>query len=78
MFALFCFQLSRPLSTEKLISAAAMVDLRWETNSTVLSLHSARTALRITPSFRLSRVEVGSSSSRKGASCRKARATPMR
>ena len=29
MFALFCFQLSRPLSTEKLISAAALVDLRW-------------------------------------------------
>ena len=32
-----------------------MVDLRWETSSTVLSRHSARTALRITPSFRLSR-----------------------
>ena len=55
-----------------------MVDLRWETSSTVLSRHSARTALRITPSFRLSRLEVGSSSSRKGASCRNARATPMR
>ena len=56
----------------------ARVDFRWETRMTVRSSPSSLRAFSTTPSLRLSKLLVGSSRSSRGASCKKARAKPMR
>ena len=72
------FQLSRPLSTEKLISTAAMVDLRWETNSTVLSFALCPHSLE--DHALIQAVQIGGRlvQQQEGCIMQEARATPMR
>ena len=56
------------------MSAMRMVEARWDTSTTVLPARCACSDFKMTASFRLSRLLVGSSRSISGASCRKARA----
>lgn len=67
-FALQVHQLSRPRSTLTTRSAMRRVLRRWLTSTTVRPVLSCPSERRMTASFRLSRLLVGSSSSRKGAS----------
>ena len=63
-----CHQLILPFSTEYTVSAISIVDCLWDTSTTVFPFRASWRDLRITASFRLSRLLVGSSSRRKGAS----------
>ncbi|GFI64494.1 hypothetical protein IMSAG185_00082 [Lachnospiraceae bacterium] len=55
-----------------------MVDCLWDTSRTVFPSRSSCRDFKMTASFRLSRLLVGSSRSRKGASCKNALASPSR
>ena len=59
-------------------SATFMVDFLWETSTTVFLSADSFRDFRIMPSFRESRLDVGSSIRRKGLSWRKALAIPIR
>lgn len=59
------------------MSAVLSVDLLCDTSTTVLPSRSSVSDLRITASLRLSRLDVGSSSSIRSESCRNALASPI-
>ena len=67
-----------PFFISNTTSATFMVDFLWETSTTVFLSADSFRDFRIMPSFRESRLDVGSSIRRKGLSWRKALAIPIR
>ena len=60
------------------LTSAATVDARCETSTIVLPLRASCRDFKIAPSFKLSKLAVGSSKRSRGASCKNARASPSR